>query len=118
MTMSVQRRNGGTGPVRHDHILTFSVVGFPANRSAQRDWGSSNGTTVGCGQPCSAVFAVFDPATSSWKTYPSSGPGDGSYTATWPRAGMTCNGTAYRLAPSALPMRGTCGSHWPTPRAT
>jgi len=45
---------------------------------------------------------------------------DGSlerFSETWPRAGMTRNGTAYRLQPSAPLTDATASGSWPTPRA-
>ena len=53
---------------------------------------------VACGSPSPTAFAVFDPATSSWRTSPRSArAGSGKSSATWPRSGMTRNGSAYAL---------------------
>ena len=40
-----------------------------------------------------------------------------SFSETWPRAGMTRNGTAYRLRPSAPLTAATGSGSWPTPTA-
>jgi hypothetical protein len=63
-------------------------------------------------------FASFDPDTSSWRTSQLCLDGDlDEFSETWPRAGMTRNGTAYRLQPLA-PLTGETGSGlWRTPRA-
>jgi hypothetical protein len=51
---------------------------------------------------CTESFATYDPATSSWRTSQGTFPwGSDKYSQTWPRAGMTRNGIAYRLPPSA-----------------
>jgi hypothetical protein len=61
-------------------------------------------------------FASYDPATSSWRTsQPSLLGGWESFSATWPRAGMTRSGTAFRLQPLAPLTRGTESGLWPTP---
>lgn len=57
---------------------------------------------MACGSPSSAAFASYDPASSSWRTSPRSAPGAlASSSPTWPRSGMTRNGSAF-----ALPMPG------------
>ena len=54
----------------------------------------------GCGANTLGSFASYDRATSSWKTYQLCFvEGLETFSETWPRAGMTLNGTAYRLAP-------------------
>src|SRR6266852_1881332 len=48
-------------------------------------------------------FANYDRLTSSWRTYQRSLAGGwGEWSETWPRAGMTRNGTAFRLEPLVL----------------
>jgi hypothetical protein len=61
-------------------------------------------------------FANFDPATSSWRTSQLCLlEGSSVFSETWPRAGMTRNGTAYRLRPLA-PLTAVTGCFWlPTP---
>jgi hypothetical protein len=64
-------------------------------------------------------FASFDPGTSSWRTSQLSLLEEWSaFSGTWPRAGMTRSGTAYRLRPLA-PLTAVTGSGLlPTPKAT
>src|SRR5215831_10165584 len=63
-------------------------------------------------------YASYDPATSSWKTSQLSllEEWDG-YSETWPRAGTTRNGTAYRLRPLVPLTAATESGLWPTPVA-
>jgi hypothetical protein len=54
------------------------------------------------GRKSTGSFAMYDPSTSSWRT--SQGTlawGSDEFSETWPRAGMTVAGIAYRLPPSA-----------------
>jgi hypothetical protein len=61
-------------------------------------------------------FATFDPVTSSWRTSQLSLLEDStSFSGTWPRAGMTRNGIASRLAPLAPLTAATASGLWPTP---
>lgn len=64
-------------------------------------------------------FAKFDRATSSWKTAQSCLlEGSTRYSETWPRSGMTRNGTAYQLPTLAPPLTARGGIDvglWPTP---
>jgi hypothetical protein len=64
-------------------------------------------------------FAEYDPDTSCWRTYPATGLwGSTSFSATWPRCGMTCGGRAYELPTWAHPTDGSgCSSLLPTPVA-
>lgn len=64
-------------------------------------------------------FASFDRDTSSWRTFQVSWLEESmSSSETWPRAGMTRSGTAYRLLPLA-PLTDVIGSgSWPTPTTT
>lgn len=75
-----------------------------------------------CGQNTRALFASFDPDTSSWKTSQRCLVGGWvEFSETWPRAGMMQSGTAYRLPPSAPIIGGIASSlspgHFPTPTA-
>jgi hypothetical protein len=65
-------------------------------------------------------FAFYDPDTSSWRTSQQSLFEDlTSSPETWPRSGMTSNGTAYLLPPSAPLTAATGGGELlPTPTAT
>ena len=60
-------------------------------------------------------LASYDPATSSWRTSQLSLLEDSSvFLETWPRSGMTRNGTAYRLRPLAPLTDATGSGSWPT----
>jgi len=83
----------------------------------------STASTPPCGSSSLESFAWYDPASWLWKTSQLSLiAGSGSYSETWPRAGMIRSGTAFRLPPSA-PLTAAIGSSWsrgeyPTPSAT
>jgi hypothetical protein len=68
------------------------------------------------GQKSPVWLASYDPATSSWRTCQHClVEGLTVYSETWPRSGMTRNGTAYQL-PTLAPLTGGTGSGlWPTP---
>jgi len=53
--------------------------------------------------PCSpSAFAWYDPDTHSWRTFQATLDSDSeAFKETWPRSGMTRDGTAYQLPPSA-----------------
>jgi len=52
----------------------------------------------GCGENMQGSFAKYDHGSSSWKTSQLCLDGElATYSETWPRAGMTRNGVAYRL---------------------
>lgn len=70
----------------------------------------------GSGQSSPALLARFDPATRSWRTSQLCWvEGLTLFSETWPRSGMTRNGTAYQLAPLVPLTRGTGSGLWPTP---
>lgn len=80
----------------------FSAEDTPANHSAKPAKGKAKKTrdTSSPGSP--KPFASYDPDTQSWKTYPDTSLLDSEpYKASWPRSGMTVDGTAYQLPPSA-----------------
>jgi hypothetical protein len=110
---------GGGGPSCpcRCHTSTSSAAASPAKTSASP--AAAKGSTgharvFGASTPDS--FATYDPATSSWRTSQLSLLEEWSvFSETWPRAGMTRNGTASRLRPLA-PLTGATGSgSWPTP---
>ncbi len=69
----------------------------------------------GCTSP--PAFASYDPTTSSWKTSPPCAPGASAGSSpTWPRSGMTSNGSAYPLPTSEPPTDATAPSSSPTGR--
>ena len=110
-----------TGP--ESNQLTLFAEGSPANRIRPlvEDWEAPTSAT--CGPKSSDAFAVLGPDGSWVKT--SAGCCqmrlDGSleaFSETWPRAGMTRNGTAYLRQPLA-PLTGEIESgSWPTIRST
>ena len=74
------------------------------------------GRVFGASSPVS--LANYDPDTCSWKTFQLCLLGDSAESLlTWPRSGMTRNGTAYQLQPSAPLTGGTGSGSWPTPGA-
>jgi hypothetical protein len=78
-----------------------SAGGSPARTSPWRVTGlASRGSGQGCGRSTPVSLASYDPATSLWRTSQRSLLGGWSeFSGTWPRSGMTRNGTAYRLPP-------------------
>jgi hypothetical protein len=71
------------------------------------------------GRRSSDSFLTFDPDTWCWRTLQLSLDGEPDvFSETWPRAGMTRNGTAYRLQPLAPLTGGTGSGSLPTPAAT
>jgi hypothetical protein len=73
---------------------------------------------VGSGATSSASFGKYDPASSSWKTWPpSAAEASTAFSGTWPRSGMTRNGIAYQREALAPLTGGTASSSWPTPTA-
>lgn len=66
-----------------------------------------------------ASLAWYDPSNSSWKTYQQSFLTDSEpYSETWPRWGMTVDGSAYAHPMSECRITETDGLHWPTPTAS
>lgn len=119
MTTSAQRPPGGWE--QPDLGLTWSPEDSPASPSARPDAAEALRTSAGAGPGSPTWCAWYDPPTSSWRTSQLSfemlTPSGGS-SPTWPRAGMTRTGTAFRLRPSA-PRTSVTGSSWlPTPSAT
>jgi len=117
MTTSEQRWSGGwVEPVLP---LTWSAEGSPASPSASPAVDSPRPTNGGSGPRRGPSFATYDRAGRCWRTYRVSLAGDlETYSATWPRSGMTRSGTVYRLPPS-VPLTAAIGSSWlPTPAAS
>lgn len=86
-----------------------SALPAPAEASKESD--------PGFGRSTPESFANFDPVTCSWRTSQLSLlEGSEPFSETWPRAGMTRNGTAYRLQP-LVPITAVIGfGSLPTPR--
>ena len=89
-----------TGPEWQE--LTLWPEGTLANPSATPESDAARKTPATSG-PCSlSAFAWYDPDTHCWRT--SQGTlvsGSDLFSQTWPRSGMTHNGTAYQRPPSA-----------------
>ena len=70
------------------------------------------------GQSSPVLLAKYDRATQSWRTSQLCLDGDlAQFSETWPRSGMTRNGTAYQL-PTLVPLTAeTESGSWPTPRS-
>jgi hypothetical protein len=101
------------------HTSTSSAAASPAKTSQSP--GEAKGSTgharvFGASTPDS--FANYDPGTSSWRTSQLSLLEEWSvFSGTWPRAGMTRSGIAYRLRPLAPLTGGIASGLWRTPRA-
>ena len=97
--------------------LISSAEASPArtSRSPARAQDSlANAQDYGASSP--ELLAKYDPATSSWRTCQLCLDGEWDvFSATWPRSGMTRNGTAFQL-PSLVPLTDAIDSGlWPTP---
>lgn len=80
----------------------FSVEDTPASHSALPATGKANRTRDTSFHGWPVPFAIFDPGTQSWKTYPAISLWDSEpFKDSWPRSGMTQDGIAYQLLPSA-----------------
>ena len=71
------------------------------------------------GAKCFVSFAKYDRGSCSWKTSQRSVlEGLDEFSETWPRAGISVNGTVYLLPPSAPLTEGIESLPWPTPTAS
>jgi hypothetical protein len=93
---------------------------FPARTSPLLEKGLALKESVqGYGQSSPVLLAKYDQDTQSWKTSRLYVGGDSEeFSETWPRSGMTRNGTAYRLPPLVRLMRGIESGLLPTPTAS
>jgi hypothetical protein len=103
------------------HTSTSSAADSPAKTSPTPARGQdSTGHARVFGRSTPDSFASYDPGTSSWRTSQLSLLEEWSeFSGTWPRSGMTRNGTAYLLQPLA-PLTAAIGSglsRIPTPTA-
>lgn len=79
----------------------------------------STGSEAGCSSPSCGSFARYDPGSCSWKTSQLSWlEGSETFSGSWPRAGTTRGGIAYRHPPSAPLTKGIASLLLPTPSAT
>ncbi len=98
--------------------MTSSPADSPANQSALQEPDSPKTIRGGSGPSSSESFAWFDRDSLSWKTSQGSLlPEWATYSETWPRAGMTVSGKAFRLRLLAPRIYGGGSSSWPTPAA-
>ena len=79
--------------------------------------------SAGFGTTSPPPFAYYDPASLCWRTYEDCLPlavegYSGVFSGTWPRAGMTRNGSAYELPMSAHHMADSVYSLLPTPKTS
>ena len=100
--------------------LTLFAEAFPVSPIVSPADVAPPPTTATSGPSSPALFASLNPDGSWRKTCQgySQMTLDGSleaFSETWPRAGMTRNGTAYRLRPSAPLTDATASGSWPTP---
>jgi hypothetical protein len=99
-----------------------SLVASRANHTASPASAEGPPTSVIFGPTSGGSFARWDPDSCSWRTYQgclalTEEQSWAAYSGTWPRAGMTRSGTAYRLRPCA-PLTGGIGCGLlPTPAA-
>jgi hypothetical protein len=96
---------------------TSSAAASPAKTQRRRNAAPASPELARVfGQSTPVSLASFDPTTSSWRTSQLSLLEDSApFSETWPRSGMTRNGTAFQLQPLA-PLTAVTGSGlWPTP---
>lgn len=80
------------------------------------DWDTM--TNGGSGRNSPALFAIYDPDTSSWKTSSDSDLKDSPpYAGSFPNTGMIVSGRAYRLGPLVPHTIDGESTLWPTPTA-
>lgn len=103
---------------------TYSPGASLANQSARQADDSHKTTPDGCGPSLHDSFAYFDHEEFCWKTSQASLlPDSETSSVTWPRAGTTLSGIAYRRQPLAPLTAATAFSlslhraPWPTPRS-
>ena len=87
----------------------------PERRSASKA-SASKARDHGYGENMPVLLARYDLNTQSWRTSQLCLEGDlAMYLETFPRSGMTQNGTAYRLPPLVRLTKETASGLWPTP---
>src|SRR5262249_16380198 len=93
--------------VEDSHVKTLAT---PESEKASTE------SVADCGRRWPGSLAWYDPATSSWRTYPRCLDGEwAEYSETWPRAATMRNGIVFPQVPLAL-LTGEIGSGlWPTP---
>ena len=82
--------------------LTLFAEDTPASRSASQEPGTAPTTLSTYGRNSQTLLGFYDPDTHCWRTSQGTLTSDlATCLQTWPRAGMTHNGIAYQLQPSA-----------------
>ena len=95
---------------------TSSRADSPANLFRLRVGGKLKPIRVGSGRSSYASCLKYDPASSSWRTYPDSSiEGWPASSVIFPRAGTMLNGVAYRRPMSVRRTSGNGSLSWPTP---
>jgi len=113
---------GGSGnPLRNGESIASAAVS-PASPYQLPGSEKVRQMIAGCGPSSNESLAYYDRNLCWWRTYQASFTwmADNSSTVscpTWPRSGMTRNGTAYRLPTLARRISGTGSGSWPTPAA-
>jgi hypothetical protein len=101
-------------------LMSYRAVFLARTSAWQARAQESTESGQACGPTWRGSLAMFDPATSSWKTaQPSLLEDLGECSVTWPRSGMTADGQCWEL-PRLVPPTGETGSGWllPTPSAS
>lgn len=98
----------------------FSVEDFPVRTSVSQDTETDwTAPKAASGLTCSASFASYDRATSSWKTSQLCFTGDlATFSADWPRAGLMQSGSVYPRPHLEPRIYATDCLSWPTPRSS
>jgi len=91
-------------------VSMSSAAASPARTSARQERAQAlQGRAAAYGRTTPELLAMYDPATSSWRTSQLCLDGDlALFSETWPRSGMMRNGIAYRLPP-LVPHTGATG---------
>ncbi len=108
---------------RRSRASTSSAADSPALPSAPQGSDAGSSTIDGSGLSSSEPFAIFDRATSSWRTCQGSlaletntvPHSQARFSETWPRSGTMRNGKCYRPAKSERRRKGIASGSWPTP---
>lgn len=115
----VAHEESQTEPPELTDQLMLSAEGFPVRTSpppAEAPASTGSGRDSGANSPVS--LARYDPDTRSWRTSQLCLDGAlAEFSETFPRSGMTRNGTAYRLPPLVRLIGGTGYGSLPTPMA-
>lgn len=104
-----------TGPLSNP--LTSSAGDFPAKMSAKLEQGEElQGNALDSTFKCLQPFAIFDPATRSWKTSQVCLTGDlATFSEDWPTSGLMRNGECFPRAPWVHHTHGSECFFWHTP---